>query len=247
MLMQTGAPGAVVSLKSYSKDIPPGWRPRAYPIKEYEQNLKIWAHLTTLDQSKWGAAIMSRLDGQALKIAQDMPITRYDTNIEANRTVYGLEAISLPERAAGVSPNGTEYPYQDSGIKIFIQNLKTMYHLDDQDQAWTSIDRFFSFKMLPHMDFQTYVFEWHHLIGEAEKLGGLTLSEPAKCWLFWSRTNLSDKALADLRLQVKGDLTRWREMVNLHMRICKNEFASQEQARDYKHTYSTDDLGNQAV
>ena len=125
--MQTnGVNASPVSLKAYSKDIPPGWRPRAYPIKEYEQNLKIWAHLTTLDQSKWGAAIMSRLDGQALKIAQDMPITRYDTNIEANRTVYGLEAISLPERAAGVSPNGTEYPYQDSGIMTFIHHLKTM-------------------------------------------------------------------------------------------------------------------------
>ena len=84
MLMQTGAPGAVVSLKSYSKDIPPGWKPRAYPIKEYEQNIKIWARLTTLDSTKWGAAVMSRLDGQALKVAQDMHVTRYDTDLEVN-------------------------------------------------------------------------------------------------------------------------------------------------------------------
>ena len=112
--------------------------------------------------------------------------------------------------------------------------------MDDQDKAWTAIDRFFSFRQSNSMDFQTYHWEWQHLYDEAETQGGLQLSEPAKCWLFWSRTSFSDKTIAELRLHVKGDLNRWREMIHLQLKICRNEYASQEQARDYKHTYNTE-------
>ena len=184
MLMQTGSNATVLSLKSYSKDIPPGWRPRAYPLKEYEQQLKIWVRLTSLHEDKFGAAVMSRLDGQALKIAQDLQIVRYSTEQEQMLTYSGVDALSLHARVAGTSPRGVEYPVADSGIKVFLDKLKAMYELDDQDQAWTSIDRFFSYKQTPHVDFQSYVFEWQRLYDEAERLGGRTLSEPAKCWLF---------------------------------------------------------------
>ena len=54
------------------------------------------------------------------------------------------------------------------------------------------------------------------------KHGGLGLSEPAKCWLFWSRTNLPDRTIADLRLKVDGDLTRWRHMIGLQLKTTKN-------------------------
>ena len=90
------------------------------------------------------------------------------------------------------------------------------------------------------MDFQEYLHEWETHLEEAERYGGLTLSEPAKCWLFWSRTALPDRNIADLRLRVNGDLTHWRDMVSLQLKITKNEFASREQAKDYRGTYSTE-------
>ena len=101
MIMQTGSNATVLSLKSYSKDIPPGWRPRAYPLKEYEQQLKVWVRLTSLHEDKFGAAVMSRLDGQALKIAQDLQIVRYNTELEQNITLQGVDALSLHARMAG--------------------------------------------------------------------------------------------------------------------------------------------------
>ena len=64
------------NLKQYTKDIPPGWRPRAYPLKEYRENLLIWSRLTKLDTDQAGAAIMSRLEGQALKRAKNLKIIR---------------------------------------------------------------------------------------------------------------------------------------------------------------------------
>ena len=63
------------------------------------------------------------------------------------------------------------------------------------------------------------------------------MSETGKCWLFWSRSNIHDKQISDLRLKVNGDLNRFRDMVRIQMRISKNEHASEEQAAGYKRTY----------
>ena len=98
------------------------------------------------------------------------------------------------------------------------------------------------------MDFPTYLFEWDHLFEEAERHGGIQMNDAAKSWLFWSRTNYSDKSIADLRLKVNGDLNRWREMVHLQLKISKNEQASLEQHtgyRNYYDGYSTADYDEQ--
>ena len=121
--------------KSYSKDIPPGWRPRSYPLREHEENLKVWVRLTTLNEDKYGAAIMSRLDGNALKLAQTMTITRYDTEIEQDVLLSGVDALSLPPHTAGRSQRGVDYPAADSGIKVFLDKLKNVYNLDGQGIA----------------------------------------------------------------------------------------------------------------
>ena len=72
------------NLKQYNKDTPPGWRSRSYPLKEYRENLLIWARLTKLTQDQAGAAIMSRLEGNALKRAKTLKITRInvETSVE---------------------------------------------------------------------------------------------------------------------------------------------------------------------
>ncbi len=61
----------------------------------------------------------------------------------------------------------------------------------------------------------SYAIKWNRRFGDAEIRGGLSLSEPAKAWLFWTNVGVPDHVRADLRLKVNGDLTRWREMVSL--------------------------------
>ena len=39
--MATIAGGTGLGLKQYTKDVPPGWRPRSYPIREYRDYLTI--------------------------------------------------------------------------------------------------------------------------------------------------------------------------------------------------------------
>ena len=90
-----------------------------------------------------------------------------------------------------------------------------LYFLDDQDRAWTSIDKFLMFgrDRNTQLDFPSYVVEWDRLFEEAETYDGLQLNDVAKRWLFFARSGLSDKALADLRLKVNGDLNRYRGMI----------------------------------
>ena len=228
------------TLKQYNKDQPPGWRPRAYPLREYKENLLIWSRLTRLTEQQAGAAVMSRLEGNALKRAKTLKVTRLNLDTLVEETFEGVEAVLLARRPGGVTAQGIQYPACRSGIEELLDQLFEAYHLDDQDLAWTSIDRFFSFKQTHDMDFQEYLHEWESHYDEAERYGGLQLSEPTKCWLIWSRTSFADRIIADLRLRVNGDLNRWRDMVSLQLKIAKNEFASREQAKDYRGTYQTD-------
>ena len=218
-----------LSLNQYTKDIPPGWRPRSYPIREYREALEIWSRLTRLEQDQLGAAVMSRLEGPALRAAQDIRIQRMDArgNVVPHR---GIDAVSLPRVPAQYDGQGNEIvPIQDSGIKVLTGRLFEMYGLDDQDLAWTSLDRFFTYRQQQNQDFISYLFEWEHLYEEAERHGGLQMGESAKAWLFWSRTTFADEVLSDLRLKVNGDLSRWREMVQLQLKVSKNELAANEQ------------------
>ena len=74
--MQQTTATSQLGLRQYTKDVPPGWRPRAYPIKEYKEYLAIWGRLTKLDQEQIGPAIMSRLEGGALRTAIGLTIQR---------------------------------------------------------------------------------------------------------------------------------------------------------------------------
>ena len=234
--MQQTTATSQLGLRQYTKDVPPGWRPRAYPIKEYKEYLAIWGRLTKLDQEQIGPAIMSRLEGGALRIALGLTIQRPDPNTLVQTTYEGVEAVSLdaqeaindPQTGAQVSP-----PYP-SGVKVLIAKLTELYYLDDQDLAWTSLDRFFCFVKPYDMDFSTYVVEWERLYSEAEKHGGLAIGDSGKAWLFFSRSGIPERQLADLRLKVGGDLTRYREMIALQMKISKNESASYDQSQGYK-------------
>ena len=61
-------------------------------------------------------------------------------------TYQGVDALALEETAPVVDPStGHEViGAYDSGPKMFIARLMELYFLDDQDRAWTRIDRFFS-------------------------------------------------------------------------------------------------------
>jgi hypothetical protein len=235
MTSHEGLTGNSLGLRRYTKDVPPGWNPGAYPITEYFELLKVWVRLTKLDEEQIGAAVMSRLQGRALRLAHAKKITRLDPLSNLPRNYTGVEALILPESEGQYDVHGNvTVPGQSSGLRQFLDDLTFNFEVEDQDMSWIVIDRFFTYKRSHDEDFLSYSIEWNRRFGEAEDKGGLNVSEPAKAWLFWTNAGVSEQTIADLRLKVNGDLTRWREMVNLQQKITKNENAARDQDHGYR-------------
>ena len=111
----------------------------------------IWGKLTRLDADQIGPAIMSRLDGGALRLALAMRIVRYD-EFGIAHTFKGTDAVSLLESTVVMDPNtgAVIVPAYEAGARILMQQLSAAYYLDDQDRAWTSSDHFFKFRQGRH-------------------------------------------------------------------------------------------------
>ena len=195
----------------------------------------IWGKLTRLDADQIGLAIMSRLDGGALRLALALRIVRND-EFGISHTYKGTDAVSLPAADAVIDPNTgiVIAPAYEAGARILMQQLSAAYYLDDQDRAWTSLDHFFKFRQKEGMDFTTYVIEWNRLFDDAQDSGGLTMNAIGKAYMLFSRCDLPDNTLADLRLKVNGDLNRFDDMVRVMGKISKNEDAARDQRRGYK-------------
>ena len=96
------------------------------------------------------------------------------------------------------------------------------------------MDAFFSFRQGTNQDFLEYTQEWDRLLKEATDYGGLQLSDPCKAYIFFSQSNLDECTVYDPRLKVNGDLYRFREMIQLQIRLTKNDAAISDQARGYR-------------
>ena len=119
--------GPQLALHQYTKDIPPGFRPRLINFKDYQDRLKIWHRLTRLDDAQIPPAIVSRLEGTALDLANDYIIIRYNNPNDANTTTTtGIDALCLPDLPNPfLDQYGTIYQQpQPSGLQAFLRTLQ---------------------------------------------------------------------------------------------------------------------------
>ena len=223
--------------------MPPGWKPHSYPLKEYEDYLSLWSAVTSLEEKKIGPAIASRLEGPALKVALELKVQRINVTTGVTTWVIGASALALTKTDAVTDPgSGTVViPEQQSGAWHLLARLRHLFALDDQDIAWTTLDKFFGYTQ-GNTDFQLYVVEFDRFYQDAEVNAVLEMNEVARCCFFWSKSNLSVKDLSDLRLKVDGDMSRWREMVRIWLKITKNEEAATDQSRGYRQFHEQEAL-----
>ena len=96
-----------LGIKQYNKDIPPGWRPGSYPISEYEEYIKVWLRITTLDDDKKGAVIFSRMELGALDLARRFSIKRWNSTTSSEHKREGLDALCAADQAEVRDSAGT--------------------------------------------------------------------------------------------------------------------------------------------
>ena len=198
----------------------------------------VWCRLTRLDPEHIGAAIMSRLQGGAWHTATQLTIARntFDADGTMMTTTFrGIDAVSLIKTEPILDDQGLQVvPAYPSGSKLLLDRLLSLHYLDAQDKSWVTLDQFFRFSRPSSMSFVDYVQEWDRLFEDAQLYGGLTISAVGKTWLFFSHAGLTDKELADLKLKVDGDLTRFEDMVGLQLKLAKSEAATTDQREGYK-------------
>ena len=137
-----GYQGNALGLKQYTKDVPPGWNQGVYPVTEYFELLKVWTRLTRLDEEQVAAAVMSRLQGRALRLAHAKTVVRVDPATMSPVTATGVEAIILPATPDifDQQTGGLLLAAQESGLKLFLDDLRRDFEVEDQDLAWIAID-----------------------------------------------------------------------------------------------------------
>ena len=129
--------GHNLGLKQFTKDVPPGWRPRAYQVQEYKDLLDVWSCLTKLDEEQIGPAIMSRLEGAAWKMALNLRVVRPDPISGQPTTYKGVRALCLVRTDAVYANDGLTIlvPVQQSGAHLLIQKCEHLHQIDDPRQG----------------------------------------------------------------------------------------------------------------
>ena len=215
-----------LGLKQYTKDVPPGFRPGAYPVSEWYELLKVWSVLTVHKgkDAEMGAAIYSRLELGALDLARRLVIPMYNSTDGLIHQVTGIEACQLPAQDAVPHPTtgAVFFEAQASGAAQLIQAIVNEYKTEDQDKAWMALQSFFEHTG-DHKRFLEYDAQFWSRFDKAREHAGLAIGPSGLGYLYWSKAGVDDSTVADLRLKVDGDLTRYREMITLYKRIVKNE------------------------
>jgi len=105
-------------LKSFSKNVPPGWIPGdpRYPLKLYTQLLRLWWRQTDIPEGAAGPTMAGRLRGTALQYAMRLKANRLDLVVGGMREMVGDELLSQPSHDEWIDPiSGQVYPAEVAG------------------------------------------------------------------------------------------------------------------------------------
>ena len=71
---QSSANHPGIALDQFNNNVPPGWRPgmKQYTFRRYIQRMKLWQHVTALNEGQMGPAMAGRLIGRPYDIAMGM-------------------------------------------------------------------------------------------------------------------------------------------------------------------------------
>ena len=139
----------------------------------------------------------------------------------------GLDSICVPKD--GAKKYRPSLP--KSGLDLFLEAFVQEYSVHDQDRTWIALESFFN--LSGHgSDFFDYGLKFDSRYQDAVTYAGLSMSDTAKGYLFWSKSGIDERTLSELRLKVNGDLKRWDEMRSVFHRMLKSDAATDSLAKN---------------
>ena len=237
-----------IPLDEFSRNVPPGWAPNLsnYPLRSYFDKLRLWDKVHGVEDDQVGPLIASRLKGQAQKLALRLRIPKVLPDGTIDHDV-GVEALSRAEAAAVTDQAGNVIlAEQPSGSQLLLKKLQETYGLAEHDQQTEALDLFFNLKRTGSMTLQEYCAEFDVRYEAAEDKANLQINQVCKSYLLLKQSNLSEKHIDDIKLQLQGDLSQYMQLRTLILRLAKaqgsdNPVYLAEQTVDDDDQWPTDD------
>ncbi|CAE8606470.1 unnamed protein product, partial [Polarella glacialis] len=227
--------GGGLPLSEFNKLVPPGWRPGipGYPIKLFFERLKLWYRVTDNAEAQLGILVAGRLQGAPQKIALRLRLPRpvaasggYDIGDEA------LIRLSQ-EQVIDPATNTIVQEYIPSGLQFLCQALRAIYGLQDQDRTTVALDSFYEFKR-GHLGLAEFAQEFDHRYESAEDEAGLQMNDTGKTYFFLRGSGLGDKIIEDIKLQMRGDMSRYQEIRTLVLKLARANDKDKETLNMYQ-------------
>ncbi|CAE8698987.1 unnamed protein product, partial [Polarella glacialis] len=227
--------GGGLPLSEFNKLVPPGWRPGipGYPIKLFFERLKLWYRVTDNAEAQLGILVAGRLQGAPQKIALRLRLPRpvaagggYDIGDEA------LIRLSQ-EQVIDPATNTIVQEYIPSGLQFLCQALRAIYGLQDQDRTTVALDSFYEFRR-GHLGLAEFAQEFDHRYESAEDEAGLQMNDTGKTYFFLRGSGLGDKIIEDIKLQMRGDMSRYQEIRTLVLKLARANDKDKETLNMYQ-------------
>ncbi|CAE8737965.1 unnamed protein product, partial [Polarella glacialis] len=207
----------------FNKLVPPGWRPGipGYPIKLFFERLKLWYRVTDNAEAQLGILVAGRLQGAPQKIALRLRLPR-PVAAGGGHDIGDEALIRLSQ----------EQEYIPSGLQFLCQALRAIYGLQDQDRTTVALDSFYEFKR-GHLGLAEFAQEFDHRYESAEDEAGLQMNDTGKTY-FLRGSGLGDKIIEDIKLQMRGDMSKYQEIRTLVLKLARANDKDKETLNMYQ-------------
>ncbi len=230
--------GGGLPLGEFNKAVPPGWRPGipGYPIKLFFEKLKLWYRVTDNAEAQLGVLVAGRLQGAPQKIALIALRLRLPRPVAAGGGYdVGDEALIRlsQEQLVDTVTNTIVQPYIPSGLQFLCQALRAIYGLQDQDKTTVALDSFCEFKR-GHLGLAEFAQEFDHRYESAEDEAGFQMNDTGKAYFFLRGSGLSEKVVDDIKLQMRGDMSRYQEIRSFVLKLSRASDKDKETLNMYQ-------------
>ena len=240
--------GGGIPLDEYRRDVPPGWSPgnMEYPLKLYLERVKMWYRIYEGPDESVGPLLAGRLRGRAQQIALTLRLPDPHGGVDIGDSA--LVRLSVDEVRDPVNGQVIQQAIP-SGVQALLAALRAAFGEADQLRATRAMEVFFEFKR-GRMALPEWSVQWQLNLDEAITHSGLDLNNVARTYLYLKSSQLSQKTIDDLLLQVHGDMARFDEIRTLMLRMSHRSFDAGSHSALYEdgsQSYGEDDGSWSAV
>ncbi|CAE8636274.1 unnamed protein product, partial [Polarella glacialis] len=119
------------------------------------------------------------------------------------------------------------------GYDIGDEALRAIYGLQDQDRTTVALDSFYEFKR-GHLGLAEFAQEFDHRYESAEDEAGLQMNDTGKTYFFLRVSGLGDKIIEDIKLQMRGDMSRCQKIRTLVLKLARANDKDKETLNTYQ-------------